>query len=79
MALPARSPLTQVHAFAQDIPNAAEVVVTVTEKPMLSLHTGTYVQARAVLQTLRSRQRRLAFAPPDARRRSRRVTRAAWR
>jgi len=53
--------------------------VTVTEKPMLSLHTGTYVQARAVLQTLRSYSRRLAFAPPKRLFRSRRVTRAAWR
>ena len=38
----------ELHAAAQDIPNAADVVVTVTEKPVLSLHTGTYVQARAV-------------------------------
>ena len=31
----------------QSAPNATDVLVTVVEKPVLSLHTGTYVQARS--------------------------------
>ena len=48
LASPAGVPADGLLAIAQAIPNAADVVVTVTEKPMLSLHTGTYVQARGV-------------------------------
>ena len=83
MALPTARLAEAAHAIAQDRANAAEVVVTVTEKPVLSLHTGTFVQARSACKPYAPRgvggAVTLGSASPDAAPCAGRATRAAWR